>query len=880
MKHVIRFKWWIVAFILLLTIGLFFAAPNLTEQAEEAGTFQLKEGADSQRAAEILEEADASADTISIVFALDSALDDESEATIEDIITELESYGDPVVEVINPFANDELAAQFISEDQETVLLPITVEGELEEVNDFAAEITDSIVPSDLTAYVTGEMIINHEVNMSAQDGLNQTEVITVILVFALLLVVFRSIVTPFVPLVAVGLTYLLSQSIVAFLIEWVNFPVSNYTQIFLVAVLFGIGTDYCILLLSRYKEELAEGVDTENAIINTYKTAGKTLVASAVSGFLAFFVIIFADFPIYKSAAGVAIGVAVLLVMLLTIMPFFMAVLKDKLFWPSKKVANDTDSKLWKWMSKLAVGKPIMTIVIVLIITVPLLFSYSEEISFDMTDEIGSSYGSVKGLDRIEEAFGKGDALPIQMILKKNSEMTTQDGIASLEEIVTELESIDGVNSVRTITRPDGTLIEDLKVENQYEQIEEGFADIKSGMEEIENGLRSINENLTGITSQPVPGIDEQTEDAKSKLETAINIIEESRSELAEAQDVPALLEDLSEVSSLLTESSDSLNEVSEGYGAQGPQLAEVAGGLEQLATGVADTNDGVDELHAELEEAGDLVSSIEESDTASETGLFVPEEVLSSEDFEGVLDQYSFADGEGIFIEATLVEDPYSVEAIETLSEIKDVMADTELSDDLADAEIAYSGVTSVNFDLNEISSEDYTRTIMIMLGSLFVILLVLLRSVIMPIYMIGSLLITYYATSAVAELIFVNVLGYNGITWAVPFFGFVMLVALGVDYSIFLLERYKEEVAKGKGIKEAMQVSMAKMGSVIITASIILAGTFAAMMPSGVLSLMQIATIVITGLLLYGLIILPLLIPAVTVLLGKAAFFPWKRK
>lgn len=125
-----------------------------------------------------------------------------------------------------------------------------------------------------------------------------------------------------------------------------------------------------------------------------------------------------------------------------------------------------------------------------------------------------------------------------------------------------------------------------------------------------------------------------------------------------------------------------------------------------------------------------------------------------------------------------------------------------------------------------------------------------------------------------------FVDGLGYDGITWAVPFFGFSMLIALGVDYSIFLLDRFREECINGLSVKEALQHSMAKMGTVVITAAVILAGTFAAMMPSGVLSLIQIATIVITGLLLYGVVILPLLIPAITVSFGEGAWWPFRLK
>jgi RND superfamily putative drug exporter len=137
--------------------------------------------------------------------------------------------------------------------------------------------------------------------------------------------------------------------------------------------------------------------------------------------------------------------------------------------------------------------------------------------------------------------------------------------------------------------------------------------------------------------------------------------------------------------------------------------------------------------------------------------------------------------------------------------------------------------------------------------------------------------LILTYFTAMAMNEAIFVNLLGYTGISWAVPFFGFVILVALGVDYSIFLMDRFNEY--KDLSVPEAMLISMKKMGTVIISAAIILGGTFAAMMPSGMLSLLQIASIVLVGLLLYAFVILPLFIPVMVKNFGKANWWPFSR-
>lgn len=800
MKNIIKFKWPITIGMIILTVLLFVLAPNLSKQAEDAGTFQLPKDAGSQRAAEILEDAGAGDETISLVYALDGKLDDAARKNIQADVDQLKDLGDPVKSILDPFENKDTESQLVSEDGKTVLVPITVDGTQEEVVELADSIQSDIIDGKKDVYLTGEALINNDVNLSAQEGLKKTEIITVVLIFALLLAVFRSIVTPFIPLISVGITYLLSQSIVAFFIDWFGFPVSNYTQIFLVAILFGIGTDYCILLLSRFKEELGAGKPVKDAIIRTYKTAGRTLYISGLAVFIGFFAIGFADFPIFKSAVAVAVGIAVLLLVLSTVMPFFMATLKEKLFWPSKKSVSHNDSKLWGWMSKLSVNRPILSMLVVAVITVPLLLTYDDALSFNTVDEIGDNYDSVKGLHAIEDGFGQGDSLPVQVLLSSDKELVTEDIVPYVEKLSSELEKVDGVKSVRSVTRPTGEVINEFYADYQLGKIAEGVDQASDGVGQTADGIKQ-----------------------------SMSLPPEVQAQAAQSGQQPNPVE-----------------------------------GLDQI-------KDGLDQASNQLKDMAD-------SKAIRDTGTFVPEGTLDQDEFKQVLDRYAFDDKKGTQLEVILEDNPYSPEAIDTVEKIDEATQRVIKDTPLEKAEVAFGGVSSINRDLNDISTSDFTQTVTIMLISLFVVLAILFRSFIMPLYMIGSLLLTYFTSVAVAELIFMNGFGYDGISWAVPFFGFVMLVALGVDYSIFLLDRFREEAAGGMTVTDAIKISMSKMGTVIITAAIILAGTFAAMMPSGVLSLVQIATIVITGLLLYGLIVLPLLIPAMTVSFGKGVWWPFK--
>jgi RND superfamily putative drug exporter len=257
--------------------------------------------------------------------------------------------------------------------------------------------------------------------------------------------------------------------------------------------------------------------------------------------------------------------------------------------------------------------------------------------------------------------------------------------------------------------------------------------------------------------------------------------------------------------------------------------------------------------------------------------GFYIPQEVLNSKDFEQVLDTYMSKDHKVMTIDVVFSKNPYSNEALNTVPEIKETVERVVKDTKLENAEVAVGGVSSMHHDLDKISQADYSRTVVLMLIGITLILIILFRSIIMPLYLIGSLILTYYTSMALAEVIFVNWLGYSGISWAVPFFAFVILIALGIDYSIFLMDRFNE--FKHMPVEQAILIAMKKMGTVIISAAIILGGTFAAMMPAGVLSLLQIAAILLIGLSLYALVILPLFVPVMVKTFGVANWWPFKK-
>ena len=141
---------------------------------------------------------------------------------------------------------------------------------------------------------------------------------------------------------------------------------------------------------------------------------------------------------------------------------------------------------------------------------------------------------------------------------------------------------------------------------------------------------------------------------------------------------------------------------------------------------------------------------------------------------------------------------------------------------------------------------------------------LIVVTRSLIQPISIISTLLMAYVTSLGLTKLFSTYVLGRDMLTWNTPFFTFIMLVALGVDYSIFLMVRYRDNALEGGTMTQRITKAASVIGAVVISAAIILSGTFAAMIPSGITTLIQVALAVIIGLILL-VFLLPLVMSSV---------------
>ena len=229
-------------------------------------------------------------------------------------------------------------------------------------------------------------------------------------------------------------------------------------------------------------------------------------------------------------------------------------------------------------------------------------------------------------------------------------------------------------------------------------------------------------------------------------------------------------------------------------------------------------------------------------------------------------------ADGQALtLIEATLVYAADSDDALAAVERLRNELRQV-------DPDILIGGTSASNLDTRDAASRDLWTIVPIVLVVIFAILILLLRSVLAPALLILTTVVSYLAALGISALVFEFIFGFPGADPAVPLFAFVFLVALGIDYNIFLTTRVREE-AKELGTRPGILRGLQTTGGVITSAGIVLAVTFAALAVIPILFLVQIAFIVALGVLIDALVVRSFLVPGMFYEIGPPIWWPSRR-
>ncbi|MDW5562878.1 MAG: MMPL family transporter [Methanomassiliicoccus sp.] len=385
----------------------------------------------------------------------------------------------------------ELRTGFMSSDNRTMLMMLSfsvasdyVEDNgdkplLDDVNVLRSIISDlkEETGSDITTYATGEAAISADMQASSTNDMKLIEPITIAIIIILMGVMFRSVVGQFLPLAAVGVAVGLSQALV-FVIGSTIAQINSTVITMLFAVLMGVGTDYSIFIITRYREERIRGANREQAVHTSVTWAGESIVTSGATVIIAFFAMATASFS-FVQTMGLLLGLSIVIALLiaLTLVPAVLMLLGNRIFWPTSGKRFESFAKklmqrkregnhgYFHRAASFSVKHAGVVIIAAILVTVPTTYIFlTQETSFDFIGSMGDSE-SIDGMKAMTDDFGAGMITPTKIVVVAPAEVynngTFDYGyLDAIDNLTATVAADSHVQKVTSITRPYGEIVD------------------------------------------------------------------------------------------------------------------------------------------------------------------------------------------------------------------------------------------------------------------------------------------------------------------------------------------------------------------------------------------------------------------------------------
>lgn len=303
--------------------------------------------------------------------------------------------------------------------------------------------------------------------------------------------------------------------------------------------------------------------------------------------------------------------------------------------------------------------------------------------------------------------------------------------------------------------------------------------------------------------------------------------------------------------------------------------VGQLAAGARALAVGVntlADSNlqmlSGMSQIAAQLQNSARATTG---SDAAS--GFYLPPDSFDNQQFSDMAGYFVSDDGRTARFAVTSSHDPFSAQAMALNDRIIDTAQSATPNTSLEGTTVSMAGFPAVNSDLHQLMSTDFTRLGAATLLVVGIVLVLLLRAVVAPLYLLGTVVLNYAAALGIGVLVFQHGFG-HAIAWPVPLLAFILLVAVGADYNMLLISRLREE--SGRNMRIGVLRTVAGTGSVITSAGLIFAVSMFGLMTGSVHMMVQAGFIIGCGLLLDTFVVRTLTVPAIATLLQERSWWP----
>jgi RND superfamily putative drug exporter len=450
-RLVFRFRFAVVAVWAVLAIGAVLFAPSLTRVGVSDEASLLPKNAESVEAQNLLAKAfpdQFSASSATLVFVRPTGLTAADRAYVGDVTGWLTSTGAPaavrsvVSSVISPSTDPAMVASLQSHDGkvELVQVQVSVAPFQAAANKAAAAIRAHLArtaPPGLETHVTGTIGIGADYLSAVTTATNRTTILTVLFVLVLLLLIYRAPLAALLPLLVIGAAYLVAQGLLGYLAQG-GWQISSLLGSFLVVLVFGVGTDYTIFFVSRFREEV-RNADWKLATARTLQRIGVVITASAATVVVGFLAMAVARFGLIQSTGpALAITIVVTLLTSLTLTPALLSIFGHYLYWPfhdpNGQAANETG--LWARIAALITERPgLVALAVVVVMAVPLVALPSLRSNFDLLAELPASADSRAGFIAVGQHMDRGQLFPVNVVLTNVPSATDPQALAATAEL-------------------------------------------------------------------------------------------------------------------------------------------------------------------------------------------------------------------------------------------------------------------------------------------------------------------------------------------------------------------------------------------------------------------------------------------------------------
>ncbi|MDM3929351.1 RND family transporter [Mycobacterium intracellulare] len=763
-------------------------------------------------------------------------------------------------------------------------------------------------PPGVKVYVTGVAALAADLHHSGDKSMLRITATTIAVILIMLLLVYRSIATVVLLLVTVGLELTAARGAVALMGHFGLLGLSTFAVSLLTSLAIAAGTDYGIFIIGRYQEARQAGEDRETAFYTMYRGTAHVILGSGLTIAGATFCLSFARMP-YFQTLGIpcAIGMLTAVAVALTLGPAVLIVAgRFGVFDPKRKLGV----RGWRRIGTAVVRWPLPILAVTFgIALVGLATLPGYKANYNDRGYLPDFIPANAGLMAADRHFSQARMKPEILMIDADHDMRNPTDFLVLDRLAKGIFRVPGISRVQAITRPDGTTMDHTSIPFQMSmQSAAQMQSMKYQRDQMNNMLKQADEmtktiatmqrmydlmrQLVATTHRMVGDTEEMqqiTKDLRDRIADFDDFWRPVRSYFyweKHCFDIPMCwsirqifdaLDGVDQITDKLDTLVGDIKDLDRLMPQMIAQFPPMIATMENMRTMMLDMHSTMSGIFAQMDEMSDNATAMGHAFDASKNddSFYLPPEVFKNKDFKRAMNSFLSPNGHAARFIILHRGDPASAEGIASIDKIRTAAEESTKGTPLEDAKIYLAGTGAVFKDISEGAKWDLVIAGISSLCLIFIIMLILTRALVAAAVIVGTVAISLGASFGLSVLAWQHILGIQ-LHWIVLAMSVIVLLAVGSDYNLLLVSRFKQEIHAG--LNTGIIRSMGGTGKVVTNAGLVFAFTMASMVVSDVRMIGQVGTTIGLGLLFDTLIVRAFMTPSIAALLGRWFWWPMR--